>query len=326
MKLDLKSSQGKEIFLKLVKHYDVVLESFRPGVMDRLGLGYEVLRRKNASLVYCAISGYGQDGPYRDLVGHDINYIALGGILGSTGSEEGKPAIPSVQIADIGVGSLMSAMGILSALIRQKTTGKGAFVDISMLDGIAFWMHLPFAEYFVTGKLPQSGREMLTGKFPCYNVYETKDRKYVAIGALEAKFWASFCNAINKPELIEHQYATGERRRGVIDQINKIFKAKDKDEWVALFKEIDICFAPVNSLDEVTKDKQLEFRKMFFEIEHPKEGKVKQINSPIKYKYLEEREKENFRAPNYGEHTVEILRNLGYSDEQIKQLDEYDII
>jgi len=324
MKLNLKAPQGKEIFLKLVKQHDVVLESFRPGVMDRLGLGYEVLKKENPAMVHCALSGYGQDGPYRDLVGHDINYIALGGILSSTGTEEGKPTIPSVQIADIGVGSMMSAIGILSAIIRQKTTGKGVFVDISMLDGVAFWMHLAFAEYFATGKLPQPGNEMLTGKFPCYNVYKTKDGKYVAIGALEAKFWASFCDTINEPDLIQHQYATGEQRRDVIDQINNIIKTKDKDEWVAAFKNVDVCFAPVNSLDEVMKDKQMEFRDMFFEIEHPTEGKIKQITCPIKFRYLDK--KEDFLPPNYGEHTEEILRNLNYSDDKIDRFHKNAII
>jgi crotonobetainyl-CoA:carnitine CoA-transferase CaiB-like acyl-CoA transferase len=324
MKLDLKAPKGKEIFLKLVKQYDVVLESFRPGVMDRLGLGYEVLRKENPGIVYCALSGYGQDGPYRDLVGHDINYIALGGILSSTGTEEGKPTIPSIQIADIGVGSLMSSIGILSALMHQRATGKGLFVDVSMLDGVVFWMHLAFAEFFTTGKLPKPGNEMLTGKFPCYNVYETKDKRYIAIGALEAKFWATLCTAVKRPDLIEHQYATGTKREEVIGELRRIFEGKDKDEWVALFGEHDICFAPVSTLDEVYKDGQLMHREMFFEMDHPTDGRIKQIKSPLKY--VGAGKKQDVPAPAYGRHTEDILRDLGYTDQSIERFHEEGVI
>jgi crotonobetainyl-CoA:carnitine CoA-transferase CaiB-like acyl-CoA transferase len=324
MKLDLKAPQGREIFLKLVKQYDVVLESFRPGVMDRLGLGYEALRKENQGIVYCALSGYGQEGPYRDLVGHDINYIALGGVLSSTGTEQGQPTIPSVQLADIGVGSLMSAIGILSAIIHQRATGKGLFIDVSMLDGVVFWMHLAFAEFFTTGNLPKPGHEMLTGKFPCYNVYETKDNRYVAVGALEAKFWATLCTAIERPALIEHQYATGKKREEVIGELREIFRSKGKDEWVALFKNHDICFAPVNTLDEVYEDEQLNHRRMFLEMDHPSDGRIKQINSPLKYVGAEE--KHDVPAPAYGEHTDEILRQLGYTDQAIEKLHNDGIV
>ena len=320
MKLNLKSPQGKEIFLRLIKHYDVILESFRPGVMDRLGIGYEMLKKENPGLVYCAISGYGQDGPYRDLVGHDINYIAQGGILGTTGTEQGKPVIPSVQIADIGVGSLMSAIGILSGIIYRKSTGKGLFVDISMLDGIIFWMHLAMAEYFAKGKLPKLGKEMLTGKYPCYNIYKTKDNQFIAVGALESKFWATFCHIIKRPDLIEHQYATGGKRRKVLKEVKEIFRTKNRDEWVGLFKDKDVCLAPVCSVEEVCRDIHLTHRGMFFEIDHPTEGRIKQINFPIKY--LGENERENLSAPAHGEHTEEILRGLGYTDESIKSFYE----
>jgi len=324
MKLDLKAPQGKEIFIKLVKQHGVVLESFRPGVMDRLGLGYEVLKKENPGIVYCALSGYGQDGPYRDLVGHDINYIALGGILSSTGTEEGGPSIPSVQIADIGVGSLMSSIGILSAIINQKTTGKGCFIDVSMLDGVVFWTQLAFAEYFSSGKSPKPGNEMLTGKFPCYNVYQTKDNRYIAVGALETKFWATLCTAIGRTDLIEHQYATGEKNNEVIKELKNIFLKMDKDEWVDLFSDKDICFAPVNTLDEVYKDAQLKYRRMFFEMDHLSDGKIRQIKLPLKYADI--CEKADFPAPLYGEHTDGILRDLDYVDQDIERLREQGII
>lgn len=274
--------------------------------------------------MYCALSGYGQDGPYRDLVGHDINYIALGGILSSTGTEEGGPTIPSVQIADIGVGSLMCSIGILSAIINQRATGEGSFIDVSMLDGVVFWTHLAFAECFSSGKAPKPGSEMLTGKFPCYNVYKTKDNRYIAVGALEGKFWATLCTTIGRPDLIEHQYASGEKKNEVIKDLKSIFVKMDKDDWVDLFNDKDICFAPVNTLDEVYNDAQLKYRRMFFDMDHLSDGKIRQIKLPLRYVNMSE--KADFAAPLYGEHTDCILKGLDYMDQDIKRLREQGII
>jgi len=318
IKLNLKEEEGREIFLKLARDYDVVLDGFRPGVMDRLGLGYETLAGVNQKIIYCAISGFGMDGPYRDKVGHDINYIGIAGILNGTGTPDGGAAIPSVQLGDIGVGSMMSVVGVLAGLREQQRTGKGINIDISMLDGLLFYMHLVMAEYFADGKLPVRGDDALTGKFPCYHIYKTKDDRYMAVGNLEDKFWEVMCDVIERPDLIEFQYATGEKRDKVVSELNKIFSQKTMVEWSELFQDRDTCVSQVNDPKDVTEDPHIRHRGIFFEMDHPTEGKIKQIRLPIKFQGLDARA--DIPAPAYGQHTEEVLRGLGYSVDEINQL------
>lgn len=205
MTLDLKMEESKEIFYRLTQSYDIVLESFRPGVMDRLGIGYEELKKRNPHVILCSLSGYGQSGPYRERSGHDINYIGLGGILEITGQRNGPPIIPGVQIADIG-GGMMAAIAILAAVIHREKTGEGQFLDISMLDGIISWLSVLAGKYFVDENLPQRGNMRITGRYACYQVYQTKDGRYMSLGALEEKFWKNFCEALGREDLIPKQF------------------------------------------------------------------------------------------------------------------------
>jgi len=212
MKLNLKTDKGRGIFMQLVETSDVIVESFRPGVVDRLGIGYDAVRKVNQEIIYCSISGFGQDGPYRDKVGHDINYIGIGGILGITGQRGGSPVVPGTQVADIGAGGMMAVIGVLVALVHRQNTGKGQYIDISMLDGIVSWLSLSASKYFVDGEIPCREGMMLNGQYPCYRVYKTKDGKYLTIGALEKRFWENLCRALEREDLIPQQYATGPKR------------------------------------------------------------------------------------------------------------------
>src|SRR5699024_1804695 len=200
--LDLKSPEGKHEFLKMAEEADVVVESFRPGVMERLGLGYETLKSVNSRLIYCAVTGYGQTGPYADKPGHDINYLSFAGLLNLMGEKDGNPVVPAAQIADIGGGALPAAVGILLALLERKESGEGQFVDISMLDGVISWLQTLLPDYLSGHVSPKRGEQPLDGGLAAYEVYETKDARWLSVGALEPKFWEAFCNRIEKPDII----------------------------------------------------------------------------------------------------------------------------
>ena len=233
MTLNLKHERGREIFATLVAGADIVLEGFRPGVTARLGIDYDSVAKINPRVVYCSISGYGQDGPYRDKVGHDLNYLGYAGVLGVSGAAGGPPQIMPVQVADIGGGALMGVVGILAALAAREHTGRGQLVDISMMDGSVLWNAFHQIMLLATGSEPQRGRTQLTGHNPCYAVYETKDGKYVTVGAIEPHFWANLCNHLGVPELIPDQLAEGERREEMFAILREKFLQKTRDEWVA---------------------------------------------------------------------------------------------
>ena len=246
----------RHIFHKLVEKADVVLEGFRPGVMNRLGCGWEELRLRNPSLVYAAITGYGNDGPYRDLAGHDINYLSIAGVLDGIGAAGGPPVLPSVQIADIAGGSMNAVIGILAALFARERTGKGRFVDASMTRGSALLLPVGLGQV-VSGHTPGRGDEMLCGRYACYNIYGTKDSRYVAVGALEAKFWATLCEALGCPHFIADQYAEGERRLEIIAAIAGIFRTRGAEEWFASLRGMDACVTPVRTVAEAAADLEL---------------------------------------------------------------------
>ncbi len=306
--LDLKNPEGNAAFIKLVETADVLVEGFRPGVMQRLGLDYENLKVVSPRLIYCSISGYGQDGLYREKGGHDINYMAIAGALGLNGLSGDAPSIPGVQIADLAGGSMQAVMGILLALMARDKNGKGQFVDVSMMDGAFSMMQVPLSYYFATGHVPARGDETLSGKYACYNIYETSDGRYLSLGALELKFWTNTCQTLGREDLIPLHFASGEKQKNCIAEVREIFKTKTASEWLKIFEATDACLMLINNVDEAVNDPQVQQRGLVIEIEHPKAGKLKQIANPVK---LSGTPAATFLPPpGLGEHTEEIVRSL----------------
>ena len=313
MTLNMKDERGREVFEKLLADADIVLEGFRPGVTKRLGIDYDAVAKVNPRVVYCSISGYGQDGPYRDKVGHDLNYLGYSGILGVTGPAGGAPQIMPVQVADIGGGALMAVVGILAALAAREHTGRGQFVDISMMDGSVIWNAFHQLMLLVTGKEPERGNTQLTGHNACYAVYETKDGKYVTVGALEPHFWANLCNHLGVPELIADQFAEGERREEIFRILRAKFLEKTRDEWVAELEPIDICFGPVNTVGESLEDPQIVARGLVHKV-----AGLTLLGSPVKLS--DTPAAKPTAPPKFGEHTDEVLRSLGMEQSAIDTL------
>jgi crotonobetainyl-CoA:carnitine CoA-transferase CaiB-like acyl-CoA transferase len=324
MTLNLKTKEGKNVFYKLIEKYDVVLESFRPGVMDSLGVGYQELKKINPNVILCSISGYGQDGPYRERAGHDINYIGLGGILELTGLKNMPPTIPGVQIADIGGGGMMAAIAILAAVIHRAKTGEGQYLDVSMLDGVISWISRYAVTYFMEQEIPKRGDMIVTGRYACYHVYRTRDRRYMSLGAMEEKFWRNFCMAIDRKDFIQGQFIEGGKQVLMIQEIQKLFKTKTQKEWVDFFKNADACCEPILTIKEVFCHPQVLNRQMVKEIEHPIEGKIRLIGNPIKSSQF------SFENPTppplWGEHTTDVLKTLGYSEKDIQHLREVKVV
>jgi len=324
MLLNLKTDDGREIFYKLIDTYDILLEGFRPGVMDRLGIGYQELMKRNPRIIFCSLSGYGQDGPYKERSGHDINYIGLGGILDLTGPRDGDPIIPGTQIADIGGGGMMAAIAILAAIVYREKTGEGQYLDVAMHDGVISWLSIHAAKYLMDKELPKRGEMHLSGRYACYQVYPTKDGRHISLGALEPKFWKNFCEAIGREDLVLKQFIEGGERAQIIEGIQKLFKTKTQREWVEFFKNVDACCEPILTLEEVFQHPHVLHRKMLMVYEHPVEGKIRQVGNPIKSSQFPFEIR--MPSPAWGEHTIEILKGIGYSEEQIKHFKEVKAI
>lgn len=320
--LNLKSQKGKEIFKELAETADIVIESFRPGVMDKLGIGYKELKKINNKIIYCAITGYGQDGPYSQMPGHDINYLSYAGLLGLQGEANRLPISPSVQIADIGGGAQMATIGILIALQARNKTGEGQFVDISMTDGVISWMQSFFSDYFVNQEVPERGKIMLGGGKACYFVYETADKRHLSVGALEEKFWEVFCQEIGVPYLIPRLNDPYEGQQEMIQEIGSVIKNKTLKEWTSIFEGKDACVAPVLNLDEVLEDPQIQHRGMIAEKQLDTKS-IKQLGVPIRLSQTPGGIKNN--APGIGEHNNEIFSSLGYSVDEIGHLEREGI-
>ena len=309
--LNLKAPEGRDIFHRLARDADVVLEGSRPGAAARLGVDWATLSALNPRLVYCSISGYGQDGPYRDRVGHDVNYLGFAGVIGLTGTAGGAPSIPGVQIADIGGGALMAAIGILSALWAREETGRGQFVDIAMLDGSVAWQVVNVMRWLADKKEPAHGDTMLTGHHPCYAIYETRDGRHVTVGALEPHFWRTLCERLGFPEFVETQFAEGERREDMFRRIRARFRERTMAEWVAELADLDICFGPVATLGEMMHDPQVRHRGMVTETEDGSGRRLTALGNPVKLSDTPP----TLRTPPpaLGEHTDAVLAALGYS-------------
>jgi alpha-methylacyl-CoA racemase len=323
IRLDLKNERGREALLRLVREYDVVLESFRPGVLERLGVGYERMREENPAIVYCAISGYGQDGPKRDASGHDMNYLGLIGLLGLTGELGGEPVQAAGQIADLGGGALMAAFGILAALRErdggggQPGSGEGQIVDISMADGALSWLAMVAASYFAGEDVPRRGELPLAGSLICYRPYECSDG-WVSLGALEPKFWQGFCRGVGREDLIAAQF---ERPGSAAHaQVQEIFKGRTRDEWEQFARENDCCLEPVLELDEALSSELVRARGMVVELDQPgAERPVRQLGLPVK---LARTPGDHARLPGpaLGEHTEQVLLAAGYSEAEVAEL------
>ncbi|HEY4450349.1 MAG TPA: CoA transferase [Solirubrobacteraceae bacterium] len=329
IRLDLKSDGGRAALLRLVRDYDVVLESFRPGVLERLGVGYEQMRAENPAIVYCAISGYGQDGPKRDASGHDSNYLGLIGLLGLTGERGGEPVQAAGQIADLGGGALMAAFGIMAALRERDGaparagrdarpgSGEGQIVDVSMADGALSWLAMVAGAYFADGNVPRRGDLPLAGALICYRPYECADG-WVSLGALEPKFWQAWCRGVGREELIAAQF----ERPGspAHAQVQEIFRARSRADWEAFAREHDCCLEPVLELDEALDSELVRAREMVVEIEQPgAERPVRQLGVPVK---LARTPAEHARLPGpaLGEHTEEVLLAAGYTQAEVAEL------
>ena len=323
MTLNLKTAEGKEIFFRLLKNADVVLEGFRPGVVDRLGVDYETVRQINPRIVYCSITGYGQNGPYRDRVGHDVNYLSFAGVLNLIGEPDRPPSIPGVQIADIAGGGMNAAIGILLALMAREKTGQGQYIDISMTDGMVGL--LPTALFFsqLTGQEPRRADGILSHRYACYNTYETADGQFLSIGAVENRFWKKLCEVLKVPDYAALQY-DDQRRGEILDFMRATFRKKTLDQWEATLGDLDICWGRVQSLSEVLEDPLFREREMVVEINGPDGKKTKTLGVPVK---LSDTPGSVRTAPvGFGESTAGILGEIGYTPEEIKALAEKEVI
>ncbi len=315
--INLKQPAGREIFLRLVAKADVVIEGFRPGVMDRLGIGYETLRAMHPGLIYCAITGYGQDGPYRLKAGHDANYLSVSSLLSVNGPKGGPPTLSGVQLADLAGGSLHAVIGVLLALQARARTGEGQFVDVSMMDGSLALMYIPFASYLANGAQPEIGNEGLSGRYACYQIYETRDGRHLSLGALEPKFWENACRVLGREDFIPLCYKSAAQEE-MIETFRAIFRTRTAAEWLAAFDEVDTCVALINDIGEMMDDPQVKHRGLIAEIEHPTEGRLKQIAPTVRLSATPGAMVTP--PPQLGEHTRELLSEAGYSGEEIDRL------
>ena len=324
--LDLKSQSGREVLYRLAQQSDVLVESFRPGVVKRLGIDYETISKLNPKIVYCSLSGYGQDGPYRDFPGHDINYISIAGVLGLIGPSGMPPVIPMDIISIFAGGSLYGVIGILIALMARNETGKGQYVDVAFTEGAISLLTFLTHWYFFKGMAPKRGETIIHGAYPYYGVYETKDGKYITIGCVEPHFWENLCRLLGREDYIPYQVSMDhffhkpedKKWEEISAYLKETFLTKTRDEWFELLIKNDVPAGKVYALDEVFSDPQVIQRKMVLEIEHSSFGKIKQAG--IAPKLSETPGKVRTFTPLSGEHTEEILRGLGYSREEIDSL------
>ena len=322
IRLDLKSAGGRDAFLRLAERADVVLESFRPGVMDRLGIGYGEVSRRNPRVVYCSTSGFGQDGPCADWAGHDIDYLAFGGFLAcSTPGADGAPPIPGATVADAAGGGMHAVIAILAALLRRQATGRGQHLDVAAVDGVLSLMSLAIDQYLATGEEPGPRGDLLTGRYACYDVYRARDGRWLAVGAIEPHFFANLCRALGLERFIEHQTDDG-RQEEIRSAFREAFARRDRDAWVAELAPRGTCVAPVYTIPELVGDPHLLARGVLGEAEHPEHGRFRQLApllagadrpaSPVRLRSDEASDAEALlREAELGEEEIRALRESG---------------
>lgn len=317
VRLNLWTEAGKDIFLRLLDTADILIEQYRPGTLDKIGLGYDELASRNPGLIMISISAYGQTGPYSSMAGHDINMLCLAGILSANGSIPGRPVIPPVQIADM-AGSLWAAVAILAALLERNKSGQGQYIDVSLLESVFSFQTLAAGAFFVDGHIPQAGGEPLNGVCAWYNIYPTSDDQYLAVGLLEYKFWRVFCKVLGCEDFIELQFAPRGDQAMMIEEIEKITSRKSLQEWLDIFSTLDLCITPVNNLQQALNDPQLSYRQLVQECYHPVEGSIQQVGIPVQFS----RTPASIRLPPplFGEHTEEILHELGLTRPMVEEL------
>lgn len=322
--LNLTTQKGREVFYEICKTSDVLIESYRPAAIEKLEVNYDRIKTLNPKIIYCSITGYGQSGPYKNYPGHDLNYCSYSGVMSLTGNVRGEPSLSGFVTGDFS-GSLMGAIGILIAIIGRFKSQEGQYIDISMLDSIISLLSFAFSIGFATGEFPKSDELLYNGGFACYNYYKTKDNKFIAIAAVEDKFWRNLCIALDRADLIESQFDLSKQKQ-IKRELGKVFLKKNLKEWIKVFKDVETCVSPFLTLDEVLFDEHVISRNLLRDIK-AKNGKkmFKQITNPIKFLNI----KENtirLAPPMKGEHTNELLLSLGYSESNINEFREDGII
>jgi alpha-methylacyl-CoA racemase len=327
LSLNLKAPEGQAIFQKLARDADVIVEGFRPGVMKRLGADYETVRALNPRIVYCSLSGFGHDGPYRDAPAHDLNYLSLAGVLGLIGEADRKPAIPLNLVADYAGASLHGALGIMLALFARERTGRGQHVDVSYLDTtISLLAATPNMRFFFSdGLAPRRGQGFLGGSYPYYAIYETRDRKLLTIGCTEPWLWENFCRAIERPDLArfarksdQFVRAANAEEEAARREIEAIIRTRDRDDWYERLVKADVCVGKVYDVEEMVTDPQVLHRRMIVDVQHPTLGNVRQVGVAIKLS--DTPGSVRTAAPTSGQHTQEVLKDLGLSAAEIDAL------
>ncbi|UCG82341.1 MAG: CoA transferase [Dehalococcoidia bacterium] len=323
--VNLKYDKGKEILHRLVERSDVLIEAFRPGASKRLGMDYDMLSRRNPRLIYCSVTGYGQESPYVNRASHDINVAAMTGILGACGAREGSPIhVIFPQISDLSA-NCQAISSILAALYAREKTGRGQYIDVAITDGMVYFNWVMNIRYLLSGHI--ADRSVLpTGSDQAWlNTYRAKDGKYVAISCLEPPLWANLCRLVGREDFIPSQFEPIEKQKEMYDVLCELFAAKDRDEWVRLLDEADVASAPVYRVDEALSDPHVKAHGLVVEVDHPKMGTIRLLQSP--YRLSDTPARPRARPPLYGEHTLEILQDvIGACEEEIKGLREEGVI
>ncbi|MCP3955757.1 MAG: CoA transferase [Desulfobacterales bacterium] len=323
MTLDLKSDAGREIFTRLVKDADVILEGFRPGVVKRLGVDYDTVRKINPAIVYCSVTGYGQTGPFSERAGHDVNYLGYAGILGVLGEVDRPPAIPGVQIADIAGGGMNAAIGILLALFSREKTGKGQHIDVSMTDSMVSLLPVALIWQQFTGQFPDRGNAMLSHRYACYNTYETADGRFMAVGAVESQFWKTLCEHLGFARYVNRQYDE-EKKEEIVAAFRQAFRQKTMAQWETEFSRMDVCVSGINTIEEVLTDPLFKDREMVLEL--PGAAGQPEKTLGVAVKLSETPGSVRNASISFGANTETILKEYGYTPDQIRQFTETDVI